>query len=168
MPSLHKLTKDFEDAYKDLLESIDEETGEVNQDALIQLNECGESFENKVAGYAEIIRRFEFDVKAYKEEEDRLKRKREITANTVLRLKKSLKESMEILGKASIKTLNYNVRIQNSTPSVKIVDINEVPVEFKTIKKVENVDKNAIREAFKAGQVVNGVEIIKDTHVVIN
>ena len=68
---------------------------EVMQDTLDSIEGA---IENKAENIAKLIRNLESDVSAYKEEEDRLKTKRQATENKVKWLKTYLEDNMKLTG----------------------------------------------------------------------
>jgi hypothetical protein len=54
--------------------------------------------------------------------------------------------------------------VENSQPSVTVMDLDEVPTKFD--KPTERtVSLSAIRDAFKAGEIVPGVDVVRGNHL---
>lgn len=128
---------------------------EVMQDTLDSINDA---IENKAENIAKLIRNLESDVKAYKEEEERLKTKRQATENKVKWLKTYLEDNMKLTGKTKFKSGMFNFSIQKNPASVSILDERIIPKEF-LIPQLPKIDKTALKDVLKTGVEVPGAEL---------
>ena len=128
---------------------------EVMQDTLDSIEDA---IENKAENIAKLIRNLESDVAAYKEEEDRLKTKRQATENKVKWLKTYLEDNMKLTGKTKFKSGMFNFSIQKNPASVNITDEKAIPEEF-LIQQPPKVDKTSLKEILKRGIEVPGAEL---------
>ena len=128
---------------------------EVMQDTLDSIEDA---IENKAENIAKLIRNLESDVAAYKEEEDRLKTKRQATENKVKWLKTYLEDNMKLTGKTKFKSGMFNFSIQKNPASVNITDEKVIPEEF-LIQQPPKVDKTSLKEILKRGIEVPGAEL---------
>lgn len=128
---------------------------EVMQDTLDSIEDA---IENKAENIAKLIRNLESDVSAYKEEEDRLKTKRQSTENKVKWLKTYLEDNMKLTGKTKFKSGMFNFSIQKNPASVNIIDERIIPEEF-LIQQQPKVDKTSLKEILKRGIEVPGAEL---------
>lgn len=128
---------------------------EVMQDTLDSIEDA---IENKAENIAKLIRNLESDVSAYKEEEDRLKTKRQATENKVKWLKTYLEDNMKLTGKTKFKSGMFNFSIQKNPASVNITDEKIIPEEF-LIQQPPKVDKTSLKEILKRGIEVPGAEL---------
>ena len=122
------------------------------------LDSIEDAIENKAENIAKLIRNLESDVSAFKEEEDRLKTKRQATENKVKWLKTYLEDNMKLTGKTKFKSGMFNFSIQKNPASVNITDERIIPEEF-LIKQPPKVDKNSLKEILKRGIEVPGAEL---------
>lgn len=122
------------------------------------LDSIEDAIENKAENIAKLIRNLESDVSAYKEEEDRLKTKRQATENKVKWLKTYLEDNMKLTGKTKFKSGMFNFSIQKNPASVNITDERIIPDEF-LIQQPPKVDKSSLKEALKNGIEVPGAEL---------
>ena len=122
------------------------------------LDSIEDAFENKAENIAKLIRNHESDVSAYKEEEDRLKTKRQATENKVKWLKTYLEDNMKLTGKTKFKSGMFNFSIQKNPASVNITDERIIPEDF-LIPQPPKVDKTSLKEALKSGIEVPGAEL---------
>ncbi len=128
---------------------------EVMQDTLDSIEDA---IENKAENIAKLIRNLESDVTAYKEEEERLKTKRQATENKVKWLKTYLEDNMKLTGKTKFKSGMFNFSIQKNPASVNITDEKAIPEEF-LIQQPPKVDKTSLKEILKRGIEVPGAEL---------
>lgn len=128
---------------------------EVMKDTLDSINDA---IENKAENIAKLIRNLESDVSAYKEEEDRLKTKRQATENKVKWLKTYLEDNMKLTGKTKFKSGMFNFSIQKNPVSVNITDERIIPEEF-LIQQPPKVDKTSLKEVLKNEIEVPGAEL---------
>lgn len=122
------------------------------------LDSIEDAIENKAENIAKLIRNLESDVSAYKEEEDRLKTKRQATENKVKWLKTYLEDNMKLTGKTKFKSGMFNFAIQKNPASVNITDEKIIPGEF-LIQQPPKVDKTSLKEILKRGIEVPGAEL---------
>lgn len=108
--------------------------------------------------FAKLIRNLESDVSAYKEEEDRLKTKRQAAENKVKWLKTYLEDNMKLTGKTKFKSGMFNFSIQKNPVSVNILDERIIPEEF-LIPQLPKIDKTALKDVLKNGVEVPGAEL---------
>lgn len=128
---------------------------EVMQDTLDSIEDA---IESKAENIAKLVRNLESDVSAYKEEEDRLKTKRQATENKVKWLKTYLEDNMKLTGKTKFKSGMFNFSIQKNPASVNITDEKAIPEEF-LIQQPPKVDKTSLKEILKRGIEVPGAEL---------
>lgn len=122
------------------------------------LDSIEDAIESKAENIAKLVRNLESDVSAYKEEEDRLKTKRQATENKVKWLKTYLEDNMKLTGKTKFKSGMFNFVIQKNPASVNITDEKIIPEEF-LIQQPPKVDKTSIKEILKKGIEVPGAEL---------
>ena len=140
--------------YKKVYEmDLDDETW---QDTLESIDSA---IEQKADGVMYVIRNLEVDVIGLKDEEKRLKSKREVAERKIKRLKQYLQENMEAVGKTKFKTQLFAYNIQNNPASLKLTDEKLIPEKYYTVETSRKYDNKAIKEDLKAGKVINGAEL---------
>lgn len=140
--------------YKKVYEmDIDDETW---QDTLESIDSA---IEQKADGVMYVIRNLEVDVIGLKDEEKRLKSKREVAERKIKRLKQYLQENMEAVGKTKFKTQLFAYNIQNNPASLKLTDEKLIPEKYYTVETSRKYDNKAIKDDLKAGKVINGAEL---------
>ena len=122
------------------------------------LDSVEDAIENKAENIAKLIRNLESDVSAYREEEERLKTKRQAAENKVKWLKTYLEDNMKLTGKTKFKSGMFNFSIQKNPASVNITDERILPEDY-LIQQPPKVDKTLLKEALKNGVEVPGAEL---------
>lgn len=143
-----------------LEENTDPETGEVlNLDALEDL-ELERSV--KLENYALAVKNFDAEIAALKAESDKLDERRKHAEKTRDYIKNVLFE--ELHGE-KMSTARVQITYKK-TQSTEVVDVSIIPKKF-LIPQPPKPDKNAIRNAIKAGETVNGAELRDNISMII-
>lgn len=122
------------------------------------LDSIGGTFENKAENMAKLIRNLESDRLAYKEEEDRLKTKRQAVENKLEWLKTYLKDCMKLTGKTKFKSGVFKFSIQKNPVSVNITNKKIIPEDY-LIPQPHKVNNTTLKKALKDGIEVPGAEL---------
>ena len=138
--TLYDLTAD----YLELQEMMEDD---VSDDALRDSMESIEGlYEDKIDGYAAVIRTLEAEATAYKDEADRMANKAKVIHNNIARMKKAMQESMMQTGIRKIKGKRFTVAIQKNGGKAPFVltwdNPNTLPDEL--VERKPNIE--AIRE----------------------
>ena len=131
---------------------IDINTGEFNEAMFEGLRI---ERDKKIENIALWVLEDEAMAKNIKEQENKLKERREILEQRIEKRKEFLRYIAE--GK-KLKTDRVTVSYRKSD-AVKIVNEEIIPPEFKAVKTSYNICKDEIKKALKAGQAVNGAEL---------
>lgn len=164
MATLYELTSEQMRLYNLLNESIDEETGEVNQDLLDALDLNKVQIEEKGKQYAIVYKQVMADIKMYKDEETRLSQKRKTLERNAERLKSSLETALLTFGIDKLEDPKVSVSFRKSKKVV-INDENDLRPEF--VKVTYTPDKLAIKDAIEKGMEVSGAELVESKNIQI-
>lgn len=165
-PSLYGLTTEYQDLYHRLIDSIDQETGEVDIEISNALSAKGKEFEEKAVAVATVYRKFDNEIALYDQEIKRLQGYKKHLERCRDRLKDNLSTALETVGITKIEGIYANISFRASE-SVEIDDINLIPKEY-LVEKVEiNPNKTAIKKAIQGGIEVNGAHIEKKQNLQI-
>jgi predicted nuclease with TOPRIM domain len=151
---LYELT----DNYMQLVELADQLDEETFRNTLESIQD---SIEDKIENTAKVIKSIEADVQAIKEEEKRLKERRQALEKKIDNIKDYLKEQLEKAGIDKVKRATFTVSIQNNPPKAEILDEKSLPLEF-MIPQPAKVDKRAILEKLKSGEHVPGAALVQE------
>ena len=138
--TLYDLTADYM-ALQEMMED------DISDDALLDSMESIEGlYEDKIDGYAAVIRTLEAEATAYKEEADRMANKAKVIRNNINRMKNAMYESMLQTGIRKVKGKRFTVAIQKNGGKAPFVltwdNPNTLPDEL--VERKPNIE--AIRE----------------------
>lgn len=135
-----------------------------NDDDLVLFNsaliDIQGQLEDKVENIVNLIRNSDADIKALKEEEQRLNKKRKALENKVQSMKDYVFDSLVVTGTESIKYKAFKVSIKENPESVFVTDANKIPDSY-FVTQEPKIDKRAVKEAIKDGKSVPGAELIR-------
>ena len=143
-----------------IMDCIDMETGEI-VDAE-KLDALQMKRDSKIENVACWIKELKAEAEALKAEKIAFAERQKVAENKMESLKKWLAYALN--GQA-FKTVRANVTFR-TTQQVSVPDIYKLDENFLKYKEPE-ADKTAIKEAIKAGKVVAGAELVKNTSVII-
>lgn len=133
-------------AYQNLMERLYDE--ELPEEAVIDtLDSIEGAIEDKAEGYSKIIRQFDADIDALKDEEMRLAKRRRALENRKEMLKTNLFNTMKTVGLAKIKTPLFTVSIQKNGGKrglVLDIPVEELPPAFQKVTIA--ADNDALRD----------------------
>lgn len=117
------------------------------------------ALEDKLEGYAMVIRNIESDVTGLKAEEKRLKERRQVMENGIKRMKENMQHAMTSTGEKKIKGEKFTFTIGKNPPALKVVDDKLIPKKFIMVTTTRTIDNKAIMELLKNKEDVPGAEI---------
>ena len=141
--------------YKQLQEMADDLDPMTLKDTLESIKE---SIEDKAENTAKLIRSWEAEANAIKEEEKRLANRRKALENNVKYMKEHLFEQLRIAGIEKVKRPTITVSISNNPHSVEILDSTLIPSDY-IIQKDPDIDKKGLIQALKDGADIPGVAL---------
>jgi hypothetical protein len=119
--------------------------------------------DDKVENICKVIRNLEVQAAAFKEEADRLAKKKKTVENGVDRLKESLVNLLQTTKAKKITAGLFTVSL-GSTKAVEVMDETALPDCYLT-PQPPKVDKTGIGAALKAGEEVPGAALKENYHV---
>lgn len=151
MSSIYELSEQIETVQEMLYD------GETDiQVVLDTLESLHFEFEEKADNYAKLIKHLMADVKAIKEEEQRLYNRRDALENKAQSLKDALEYNMKAIGKTKFKTALFSFGIQKNGGlqklSFDVEDVYDIPEEY-TIPQDPIPNNEKIRELLATDQV---------------
>lgn len=142
---------EFEQSFMTLWSLIEE--GEIEDSVLEEAFEnLTEDLKVKLENCCKYIKNEESMVSGLKEEEARLKAKRQAAENRITRLKALMQKCMETAGEKNLPCGTFKVAIQKNAPSVVIDEqyIENIPNKYLKVQEPE-IDKTKLKEALKNG-----------------
>lgn len=143
--------------YNQLLEMAESVDPETLADTLESLED---SINSKVENTAKVIRSLESDNEAIANEIKRLEAMKKTRANNIARLKDYLKEQMEVVGADKIQGELFTVRLQFNPEKLVVTDETMLTQYF--IQPEPKLDTRAVKEALKAGEELQGAELVRE------
>ncbi len=152
--------------YLSLMEHLLEAEGEVDDATMEAFTGVEAKFEHKVGNYVGVIRMLSDMESTCDAQIERIKRNKERAARAVARLKEQLHTSMELreLDKVDLGTAVVSFR---KAEAVEIEDEHLIPDKFLNKKLTITPDKTAIKAHIKAGNKVDGAELVTRKHIQI-
>lgn len=144
--------------------TLDEETGEIIG------NDAFESIvmdaENKCLSTAKYLKELKYEADAIRNEERTLAARRKALESKHEYLKSMLKQGMESIGAYKMNDSQVSISFRNNPASAVIeCDVDSLPDEFKKISIEAN--KSAIRDALKAGAIIDGCHLQQTQSIII-
>ena len=152
MATLYELT----DQYKMLQNFIEENNVEGFELALSQIQ--GEISE-KLEGYAMVLKNIESDIAGIKAEEKRLADRRKATESNLARIKGNMTDALLTVEGNRVKTEKFTFSFRKST-SVQIENDATIPPQF--IKVEKTISRSELAKALKAGEQIEGAQLIEN------
>ena len=121
--------------------------------------EC--QFEEKVENITYLIKNFQSDVEALKKEELRLAEKRKSTERKIESLKDYLFGAFMQTGTERIKYPQFTVSIRNNAESVNVKDVTKIPTDY-FVPQLPKLNKAGLKKAIQDGEVIDGVELVRN------
>ena len=121
--------------------------------------------EHKSLNYLTIIKSREAFNMQIDEEIKRLQGMKKVNENLVGRLKDNLLSAVKTFGEYNAGLTKFGTR---KSSSLEILDVNSLPVEYKTVKVTESANKAAIKAALQSGIEIDGCSIKNNLNLKIN
>lgn len=146
---------------------VDEETGEIDETRLATYLEALQlDRKTKIENIAVLIKDLEAQSTAIKDEEKKLKARREARERKADRLKEYIKASMILQGDQRFETARVSIAFRKSKQVV-VANPELLTDEFITIKTEQIANKTAIKQAIESGVIVDGAYIEEKSNLQI-
>jgi hypothetical protein len=159
---------EISDQYQQVLEeAINVETGEINESALMRLDDIKESAEQKGIAVASCIKNLMAEHEAVKAARNAMVEREKRLEREVDWLKEYLRSNMERCEINEISCPYFVIKMRKNPASVDVKDESLVPREYIKEKTVTSIDKLKIHKDIVAGSQIPGVELINRNSIVI-
>lgn len=158
MPTLYNLTNEMEKLYNDLLSTMDEETGEIDEKISNALAVKEEEFNSKAIAVATVTRRFRSTEEEIDAEIKRLKAMKERVKHLGDRLENSLSMACDRLGKTKIDGISATISFRQSEATI-VENEEQLPEQFFDVEMKKKVSLTRIKQAIKSGLIVPGARL---------
>lgn len=156
----------IQNEYQLLINQIIESDGEVTPELELALTINKDQLQSKSESYAYIIKQMDAECDIIDLEIKRLQQCKKVSENTIDRLKSTLTTAMNVFEVPEIKTPLIKINFRKSE-SVIVMDVNDLPKEYKVVKVTEQADKVKIKEALKDGESILGCELVVNQNIQI-
>jgi hypothetical protein len=148
----------IEKEYLELANQLIESGGECSPELELQLTINQEQLEQKARGYGFVVKQMESDVSIIDAEIERLKGLKKTREKTIERLETTVSNAMQLYQIQKLETPTLKISFRKSE-SVEIDNEADIPAQFLKEKTTYTIDKTAIKEAIKKGEVVIGARL---------
>lgn len=152
MATLYELSKEYTEALNNF--SVDEETGEVTFDEN-KIDHIESDLKDKADNIACFIKNLTALSDSIKAEKNALDERLKANDKKIESLKKYITSAMELAQMDRLETARNKITFRTSKKVI-ISDDDAVPEKYIKLEITSKLDKKAIGEALKAGEVVNG------------
>lgn len=158
MANLYEISQDL----IGIEEIIENAEGEERQQAEGIKEIIKKELENKAENIAYYIRNTESNIEQKKAEEKRIKESRQADEKRLKNFKNYVIEVFAELNKKKIETSIGKLSVRTSKAVEVSADVNTLPEQYKRIKTTVEADKKALKDAIKAGEHIDGVELVEN------
>ena len=137
--------------------SLDE--AEKTEEIIKVLDGIKDEFDKKAENTVKVIRNFEADIQALRDEEKRLADKRRSLEKKKEDLKEYLYFNMERLNVRKVNAGLFNINIQKNPQSIKILDEANIPDKYKIASY--RIDKKTLKDDIKDGVEIEGAQLVQ-------
>lgn len=146
--------------YQEILDkTFDDETGEVNENAIALLEIVKDNIKDKGIAIASFIKNIDAEREAIEKAKKAMAEREARLDRRVSYLTSYLQSNMERCGINEISCPYFVVKLKKCPISVDISNENEIPDDYKKVKSVVSVDKMKIKEEILAGVIIPGATL---------
>ena len=150
---------DLGDAFNGVMDLVLDKTMD-----LTVLEECLQSIEADIVVKCErgigLIRNLDTLREGMEKESKRLSEQARILKNRIESIKVWYQRNLDAMGKSKVITTRGTMAVQNNPPSLKVTDTDQIPICYLTLVPARyEVDKDAVKTALKAGEIIPGAHL---------
>ena len=164
--TLYEIEQALELAIEELLDCVDEETGEVDEEKMHAVDALKMARAEKLEGIGCFIKNLMAEADAIKEESKKLAERAKIKENRVERLKRYVADNLLANNETKFEGVKVAYSFRKSE-AVDILDESAIPSEYLKTKTEISPDKTAIKKAIKAGKEVAGAVVKENMNLQI-
>ncbi len=146
--SLYELSQEFASLEAALLESMDDETGEIDESFIEQLNESEIAFKEKAVNVAKYIKNLQANSEGIKLAIQKQQKRKRSMDNMIHRLKQYLIESMDKVG---VDSIDGEVPLKTKINPPKLIIDNEYEIEDDYFEWQRVLNKSKYKDALNQG-----------------
>ena len=157
--TLYDINGEIEATIMEMMASVDEETGEVSDEAMEKLSELQMARDEKLDNIGAYIKNLDAEAKALKEEEQALASRRKVKENEIERLKAYVASNLN-----GQKFESARVCFSFRKSKAVVIDeayIENIPSEY-LIAQEPKIDRKALKADIEAGKDLDGIAHIEE------
>ena len=144
--------------YRDVMDDIEENGGEVTDDLQKRLDAIKDDFMAKADAMCGLIREYRAEAEALKEEENRIRARKQAAENKVESLRSYLFHHMEVMGVDKVKTGKFTAwKATSANPSIRWNGPTGIPEEFTKVERKFDYERAMV--ALKNGTLPEGFNV---------
>lgn len=153
--------------YREWLRKVDAHDGELNEALWAELEEIEANIAHKMDAYAALVRQFEYEERAFREEAAAMEAKARVAAHRHEKLRTMMRDALEAMNLDSVRGRRFTVRrLIAATPKITWVSSRPVPEAYQKVK-VELDPYLALKAYEEAGSLPEGFSIVHTQFVTI-
>lgn len=156
----------IEQEYLELANQLIESGGECSPEIELQLTINQDQLEQKARGYGFVVKQMENDISIIDAEIKRLNELKKSRLKTIDRLETTVSNAMQLYQIEKLETPTLKISFRKSE-SIEIDNEGDIPAQFLKEKISYTIDKVAIKEAIKKGEVVIGARLQQNKNIQI-
>jgi hypothetical protein len=156
----------IEQEYLNLANQLIESGGECSPELELQLTINQDQLEQKARGYGFVVKQMESDISIIDAEIKRLGELKKARLKTIDRLETTVSNAMQLYQIEKLETPTLKISFRKSE-SVEIDDEKAISFMYLKEKITYTVDKVAIKEAIKKGELVSGARLQQNKNIQI-
>lgn len=162
--NLYKIANEYQEI---LSKTFDEETGEINENAVALLEIVKDSMNEKGIAVASYIKNIQAEKKAIAEAKEEMALRESRLNKRIDYLTQYLQSNMERCGINEIKSPWFVIKLKKCPLSVNVINENLITNNYKNTKEITTIDKLKIKVDLLAGAIIPGVELHQNNRLEI-
>lgn len=156
MASLYEISSEYLTAIEN---TFDHETGEINENAVKELDKIEKNINEKSVSIASYIKNIEAESNAIINAVISMKRRVNHLENKMSYLNDYLKSNMERCGINEIKSPYFVLKLKKCPVSVILLNEELIPSHYKKVTKITSIDKTKIKQDLLDGRLIQGATL---------
>lgn len=164
--TLYEIEQEMQMAIEAMLDSVNEETGEVDEEMARAIEDLQLARAEKLESIGCYIKNLDAEVEAIKAEKKKLEERAKVKENRLARLKDYVANNLVANNELKFDSPRVSYSFRKSE-QVDIRDIDKIPEEYTTKVTEIKPDKTAIKKAIKDGIAIDGALLIQKMNLQI-
>jgi Gp157 protein len=154
--SLYHLSKQYQALFAEL---YNHETGEVNEEIEVKVNELLPAIETKCINVANWIRKLEAEKREVEFLEQEIQKRKAAYTEEINHWQEYLKKEMQFNKLTFINCPYFTLKVKTNPYSTDIVDEFQIPAKFMKVKEIKRIETKPDKEAIKEEVLRTGIQV---------